>query len=38
MLVDAGDVISSGGATTFLTLVIYLTERYGSHDRAVLAA
>ena len=22
----------------FLTLVIYLTERYGSHDRAVLAA
>jgi transcriptional regulator GlxA family with amidase domain len=38
MLVDAGDVISSGGATTFLTLVIYLTQRYGSHDRAVLAA
>jgi transcriptional regulator GlxA family with amidase domain len=38
MRVDAGDVISSGGATTFLTLVIYLTERYGSHDRAVLAA
>jgi transcriptional regulator GlxA family with amidase domain len=38
MLVDAGDAISSGGATTFLTLVIYLTERYGSHDRAVLAA
>jgi len=38
MLVDAGDVISSGWATTFLTLVIYLTERYGSHDRAVLAA
>jgi len=38
MLVDAGDVISSGWATTFLTLVIYLTERYGSHDRAVLAS
>jgi len=38
MIVDAGDVISSGGATTFLSLVIYLTERYGSHDRAVLAA
>jgi transcriptional regulator GlxA family with amidase domain len=38
MIVDAGDVISSGGATTFLTLVIYLTERYGSHERAVLAA
>jgi transcriptional regulator GlxA family with amidase domain len=36
MLVDAGDVISSGGATTFLTLVIYLTERYGSHDRRCL--
>jgi transcriptional regulator GlxA family with amidase domain len=38
MIVDAGDVISSGGATTFLTLVIYLTERYGSHDRAVRAS
>jgi transcriptional regulator GlxA family with amidase domain len=38
MIVDAGDVISSGGATTFLSLVIYLTERYGSHDRAVQAA
>ena len=38
MIVDAGDVISSGGATTFLTLVIYLTERYGGHERAVLAA
>ena len=38
MIVDAGDVISSGGATTFLTLVIYLTERYGGHDRAVLAS
>jgi|Tabmets5t2r1_1033131.scaffolds.fasta_scaffold01706_4 transcriptional regulator GlxA family with amidase domain len=38
MIVDDGDVISSGGATTFLTLVIYLTERYGSHERAVLAA
>jgi transcriptional regulator GlxA family with amidase domain len=38
MVVDAGDLISSGGATTFLTLVIYLTERYGSHDRAVLAS
>jgi transcriptional regulator GlxA family with amidase domain len=38
LIVDAGDVISSGGATTFLTLVIYLTERFGGHDRAVLAS
>ena len=38
MIVDAGDVISSGGATTFLALVIYLTERYGSHEQAVLAS
>jgi transcriptional regulator GlxA family with amidase domain len=38
MIVDTGDIISSGGVTTFLTLVIYLTERYGNHDRAVLAS
>ncbi|HKE98786.1 MAG TPA: helix-turn-helix domain-containing protein [Actinomycetes bacterium] len=38
LIVDAGDVISSGGATTFLTLVIYLTERFGGHERAVWAS
>ena len=38
MIVDAGAVISSGGATTFLTLVVYLTERYGGHEQAVLAS
>lgn len=38
MIVDVGDVITSGGATTFLTLVVYLTERFGAHDRAVLAS
>lgn len=38
MIVDAGDVISSGGATTFLALVIYLTEHYAGHEQAVLAS
>jgi transcriptional regulator GlxA family with amidase domain len=38
MLVDTGDVITSGGATSFLNLVIYLTERFGGHERAVVAA
>jgi len=38
MIVDVGDVITSGGATTFLTLVVYLAERFGGHDRAVLAS
>lgn len=38
MIVDVGDVITSGGATTFLALVVYLTERFGGHDRAVLAS
>jgi transcriptional regulator GlxA family with amidase domain len=38
MIVDAGDVITSGGATTFLTLVVYLTERFGGHERAILAS
>jgi transcriptional regulator GlxA family with amidase domain len=38
MIVDTGDVVTSGGATTFLNLVIYLTERFGGHGRAVAAA
>jgi transcriptional regulator GlxA family with amidase domain len=38
MIVDSGDVVTSGGATTFLNLVIYLTERFGGHSCAVAAA
>jgi transcriptional regulator GlxA family with amidase domain len=38
MIVDTGDVVTSGGATSFLNLVIYLTERFGGHGRAVTAA
>jgi transcriptional regulator GlxA family with amidase domain len=38
MIIDTGDVITSGGATAFLTLVVYLIERFGGHDRANLAA
>src|SRR5262249_41017783 len=32
LIVDAGDVITCGGATTFLSLVIYLVERFGGHE------
>jgi transcriptional regulator GlxA family with amidase domain len=38
MIVDNGDVITSGGATGFLNLVLYLVERFASHERANLAA
>jgi transcriptional regulator GlxA family with amidase domain len=38
MIVDTGDIITSGGATAFLTLVVYLLERFGGHARANLAA
>jgi len=38
MIVDNGDVITSGGATAFLNLVLYLIERFAGHDRANLAA
>ena len=38
MIVDDGDVISSGGATAFLNLVLYLVERLGGHARANVAA
>jgi transcriptional regulator GlxA family with amidase domain len=38
LLVDAGDVITCGGATAFLVLVIYLVERFGGHERAALAS
>src|SRR5262249_57662499 len=37
MIVDDGDIISSGGATAFLNLVLYLVERFGGPDRANLA-
>lgn len=33
-VVDEGDVITSGGATTAFNLVLYLLERFGSADRA----
>jgi len=38
MLVDEGDVVTCGGATTFLNLMIYLIEKYFSHDLAVYAS
>jgi transcriptional regulator GlxA family with amidase domain len=38
MIVDNGDVITSGGATAFLNLVLYLVERFAGHDRANFAA
>jgi len=38
MIVDTGDVITSGGATSFLNLVLYLVERFAGHDRANSAA
>jgi len=38
MIVDNSDVITSGGATAFLNLVLYLVERFAGHDRANFAA
>lgn len=38
LLIDHGDVITSGGATTFLDLAIYLMERFGGRERANAAA
>jgi transcriptional regulator GlxA family with amidase domain len=38
MIIDNGDVITSGGATAFLNLTLYLVERFGGHERANLAA
>ena len=38
MIVDTGDVITSGGATSFLNLVLYIVERFAGHDRANQAA
>jgi transcriptional regulator GlxA family with amidase domain len=38
IIIDTGDIISSGGATAFLDLVLYLVERFGGRERANLAA
>jgi transcriptional regulator GlxA family with amidase domain len=38
LIVDVGDVITCGGATAFLVLVIYLVERFGGHERAAFAS
>src|SRR5919106_301084 len=38
LLIDHGDVITSGGATTFLDLAIYLVERFAGRERANAAA
>ncbi len=38
MIVDEGDVITCGGATSFLSLGIYLIERFHSHEMAVQCA
>jgi transcriptional regulator GlxA family with amidase domain len=37
IVVDEGDVITSGGATTAFNLVLYLLSRYGSHEHASAA-
>lgn len=38
MIVDGGSVVTSGGATTFLNLVVHLTRRIGGADRAAQAS
>jgi transcriptional regulator GlxA family with amidase domain len=38
MVIDEDEVVTSGGATTFLNLVVHLTERFGGSERAALAA
>ena len=38
MIIDDGDIITSGGATTFLDLALYLVERFGGRERANAAA
>ena len=38
IIVDEGMVITSGAATSFLDLALYLIELYGGHDAAVLTA
>src|SRR5260221_839846 len=38
MLIDAGDIGTCGGASSFLTLMIYLVEKYFGHELAVHAS
>ncbi len=38
LIVDEGNVITSGAATSFLDLVLYLIEMYSGHEAAVLTA
>jgi transcriptional regulator GlxA family with amidase domain len=38
IVVDEGDVITSGGATTAFNLVLYLVSRFGTPDRARVLA
>ncbi|WAH98145.1 GlxA family transcriptional regulator [Arthrobacter sp. MMS18-M83] len=38
LIIDHGDVITSGGATTFLDLALYLVERFAGRERANAAA
>jgi len=38
MVVDEGDIVTCGGATTFLNLMIYLIDKYFSHELAVHAS
>lgn len=38
LVVDVGDVVTSGGATTAFNLVLYLVSRFGSAERAHAAA
>jgi transcriptional regulator GlxA family with amidase domain len=38
MVVDEGDIVTCGGATTYLNLMIYLLEKYFNRDLAVHAS
>ena len=38
MVIDENEVVTSGGATTFLNLVVHLTLRFGGAERAAQAA
>ncbi len=38
LIVDEGDIITSGAATSFLDLVLYLIELFAGHDAALLTA
>ena len=38
LVIDHGDIITSGGATTFIDLALYLVERFAGRERANAAA